>query len=139
MDMNQPVVGPRLPRREVWVDLPEEYPGFKFKMWVNAPQRVWNTIASAAKVSPLVDDATPEQIVAHAAAAAATTAAVTAALQKIVLEHNGWLDDEGQPFPPASDAAFWEAIPTELGGVVMASAQLAMGDLPNSLPPRKRR
>lgn len=139
MDMNPPV-GPRLPRREVWVDLPEEYPGFRFKLWVNAPQRVWNTIASAGKEqAPLLDDATPEQIAAYKAAADAVTTATTAALQKIVLEHNGWLDDEGQPFPPAADAGFWEAIPTELGGLVMASAQRAMGNLPNSLAPKRRR
>ncbi len=38
-----------------------------------------------------------------------------AALQRIVLEHNGWWDpEEERPYPSASDPAFWRQISNEL-------------------------
>lgn len=107
---------PRIPRREAWVDLPDAYAGFRARVWVNAPQRLWNDVASG-------DEARAKS-----------------ALGQIVLEHNGWLDFDGLPYPPATDPqALWDAVPTELAAVVMAAAQLEMARLPNSMAPQKRR
>jgi hypothetical protein len=65
--------------------------------------------------------------------------AASEALKQIVLEHNGWCDEDGNPLPDANTDAFWNDIPTELGGVIIIAAQLEMGKLPNSLKPTKRR
>ena len=119
--------GPQIKRRETWVDLPDEYEGFKFKVWVNAPARVWN------ELNPATSDETSDED------AAAREATAQAALRQIVLEHNGWLDFDGQPFPPADDPAFWETIPTELAACVLVAARVEMGKLPNSIAPQKRR
>ncbi len=107
--------GPRIQRREAWVELPNEYEGFKFKIWVNAPTKLWLDIGSG------------DEVVAAAAA------------QKLVLDTNGWLDFDGQPYPPPSNPAFWEEIPTELAGCVFAAAQKEMGRLPNLIAPQRRR
>ena len=115
MDMN-PIVGPRLPRRESgWVTLPDAYAGFQFRFWLNAPQRLWNDVESG--------DDKPAK----------------AALSQIMLEHNGWADTDGTPFPPASDPAFWDLIPTELAAVTLAVSYEEMTALAKSLAPKKRR
>ena len=109
--------GPQIRRREAWVDLPEEYEGFRFKVWLNAPSRLWVDIGSAG------DDEDTAQ----------------SALRQIVLEHNGWLDFDGQPYPQPDKAVFWEDIPTELAACMLIATQQEMGKLPNSLAPTKRR
>lgn len=111
----QTIVPSAPPRREAWADLPKEYPGFRFRMWLNAPQRLWSDVMSGDED------------------------AVRAALTKIVLEHNGWVDSDGQPYPALPDPEFWEAIPTELLAVMLAVAQLEIIKLPKSLMPQKRR
>lgn len=110
-----PHTGPRIPKRIDWVDLPQEYAGFRARIWINYPQRLVGEITSG------------------------DTSRMTAALAQIVLEHNGWLDDEGQPFPPPTTQAFWEAIPTELAAVLMALINAEASRLPNSLTARPRR
>jgi len=66
-----------------------EYPGHQARCWINFPQHLLNDVQSG------------EQ-----------TRAV-AALSRIVLEHNGWCDEDGAPYPSAAEAeAFWQAIPT---------------------------
>lgn len=135
------VAGPRLPRRETWVNLPGDYDGFRFKLWVNAPKRLWNAVFAAAATAEdeIQPDDTPAMVQTKADRLKARADAASAALQQIVLEHNGWLDDQGQPFSPASEPAFWDEIPNELAGLVLASAALEQGKLPNSLAPKKRR
>jgi hypothetical protein len=108
-------VGPRMIRREVWVDLPGDYTGFRARMWSNFPQRLYAEIASESQ------------------------ARIDAALHEIVLEHNGWCDQDGAPFPPADDPGFWDAVPTELALVVMVTIREASAQLPNSLLRAKRR
>jgi hypothetical protein len=104
-----PVVdGPRVKRREEWVELPEPYAGFRFRLHVNASTRTWMRVAAGG------DDA-------------------EAALRSLVLEHNGWCDEDGVPYPPASEAAFWEAIPTELAALVLKASQIEMGRLGEAL------
>jgi hypothetical protein len=104
------IEGPRVRRREEWVALPEPYQGFRFRLHVNASTRTWMRVAAGG------DDA-------------------EAALRSLVLEHNGWCDEEGAPYPPATEAAFWEEIPTELAALVLKASQVEMGKLGSSLGP----
>jgi hypothetical protein len=63
------------------------------------------------------------------------------ALMKIVLEHNGWLDMDGNPYPPASSIDFWtgeRSIPNELLRAIIALIQIEGGKLPNSLIEKSR-
>jgi hypothetical protein len=107
--------GPQIKRREVWLELPEEYEGFRVRVWLNAPTRLWNNLSAGGE------------------------ALAKESLQKIVLEHNGWLDYEGQPYPPADRPEFWDEIPTELAACVLVAAQAEMQKLPNSIAPPKAR
>jgi hypothetical protein len=106
--------GPRVRRREDWVELPAPYAGFRFKLWMTAPTRVWMTIGAGG------DDA-------------------EAALRAVVLAHNGWSDEDGTPFPPADAGDFWAAIPTELAALVLRAAQLELGRLGEALGASRRR
>lgn len=106
---------PQIQRREKWIDLPEEYAGFRIKVWLNAPTKVWMGLTNKKEKK------------------------AQEAAKQIVLEHNGWLDFDGEPYPPPSEEAFWEDIPTELAASVFAAANAEMSDLPNSIATRKRR
>lgn len=107
--------GPRIKRRETWVELPEEYAGFAFRVWLNAPSRIWSELTTGGESQALE------------------------ALRQLVLEHNGWLDFEGKPYPPASEAEFWEEIPTELAACMLVATQVEIQKLPNSMAPQRRR
>lgn len=107
--------GPQVKRRTVWVDLPDEYEGFKFELWVNSPTKLWMELNSG-------DEARAQ-----------------AAAEKLVLAHNGWRDFDGNEYPPPSEAGFWEEIPTELAGCIFALAQAEQAKLPNSIAPTNRR
>jgi len=116
-EKNGQLQGPQIRRREAWVELPEEYAGFKFKVWLNAPSRLWVAIGGADN-----DEAGAE-----------------GALRQIVLEHNGWRDFDGEVYPQPDKSAFWEDIPTELAACILIATQQEMGKLPNSLAPQRRR
>jgi hypothetical protein len=103
---------PQVRRREAWVELPEPYAGFKFRLWLSAPSATWLAVEGAGAYE---------------------------ALSQLVLEHNGWRDEDGVVYPPPSEPAFWTAIPTELAGCVVAASQAEMAKLPNSLMPTRRR
>ena len=107
--------GPRVKRREAWVDLPAEYDGFRFRVWLNAPTRIWGELTGESEKAALE------------------------ALSQLVLEHNGWLDFDGKAYPPASEKKFWEDIPTELAACMLVAAQIEMQKLPNSMAPQRRR
>lgn len=107
--------GPQIKRRETWVELPAEYEGFKFRVWLNAPARLWGDLNADNEKQTL------------------------AALQQLVLEHNGWLDFDGKPYPPASEPQFWTEIPTELAACMLVATQTEMQTLPNSIAPQRRR
>ena len=106
--------GPRVRRREDWVELAEPYAGFRFRLWMTAPTRVWMTVGAGG------DEA-------------------EAALRSLVLAHNGWRDEDGVAYPPADDPAFWAAIPTELAALVLRAAQLELGRLGEALGASRRR
>jgi hypothetical protein len=108
--------GPRLPRREEWLDLPEEaYPGFRIKVWVNYPHRLTSELRSGEQER------------------------VMGALRQMVLEHNGWCDYDGAPLPPAASGEFWELVPDELAGAVLVLLQAQAGKLAFSLSARSVR
>jgi hypothetical protein len=108
--------GPRLPRLYEWADLePYGYPGFRVKLWVNFPQRLANELNSGDLERAKV------------------------AVVQIVAEHNGWCDDEGTPFPPASDSTLWDAIPQHLANAVTRAMAATFGTLPNSPSPSSGR
>ena len=107
--------GPRLTRREVWFDLPDEYAGFRAKVWVNYPRRLNDDLATG------------------------DSGKIVAVLRQIVLEHNDWRDYDGAPFPPASTAEFWAAIPDELAAAVIILLREQVGKLAASLQARNPR
>ena len=106
---------PQIQRREAWVDLPDEYEGFRVKVWLNAPSKMWLELGSGNEKRAMVS------------------------AKKLVMEHNGWLDFEGNEYPATTEDAFWEEIPTELAACILAAIQLEMQKLPNSMAPRRRR
>lgn len=101
---------PRVQRREAWLDLPAPYAGFKVKVWVNFP-------------SQALDDAADES----------DPVLYAAAMGKIVLEHNGWQDFDGTPYPPPDTVAFWQHIPNELARTIGALIRRESEVLPNSV------
>ena len=110
--------GPRITAIAEWVDLPaDSYPGFRVRIRSNFPQRLANEIASGDAVR-----------------------AVTA-LRSIVLEHNGWCDEDGEPLPLATDEGFWEhpGLPTHLAVTVLGLVNQAASTPPNLGRPRNGR
>lgn len=107
--------GPRIKKRVAWVELPDEYEGFKARIWINAPTKYWEQLKSSDEEEAL------------------------AGMQKIVIEHNGWLDFDGKPYPLADDPALWSEVPTELATIVLTAAQIKATEIPNSMASRNRR
>ncbi len=105
--------GPQVRKRLEWTDLPDEaqesYPGFRVRIWANYRRSLTAEIGSG--------DADR----------------LRNALVQIIVEHNGWLNDEGQPYSPASDPRFWDEIPDELAAVLIVLVRRASTKLPNSL------
>ena len=102
---------PRAPRREVEVAI-DGYPGYTAWVWSNYPRRL------AAALNEAADEA-----------------AITGVLRQLVVEHNGWCDAEGDPYPPADDAGFYEAIPLELAVLLLRAINAAPSLYPQSLSP----
>lgn len=102
---------PRVQRREAVVDLPAPYLGFQATIWVNFP-------------SYLLNRAQDESLTADER---------RAALGAIVLAHNGWQDEAGTPYPPPSEPAFWDAIPNELGLMLITKVNEEVSRVPNSM------
>jgi hypothetical protein len=102
-------MGPVAPHRTRWVDIPE-YPGFKMRVWVNYTQAKFNDIFAS-------DDDTS-----------------SAASREIFIEHNGWRQEDGTPFPPMSEPLkFWDACSNELAALLIGVLRDEAAKLPNSL------
>ena len=56
----------------------------------------------------------------------------------VVLEHNGWADEDGTPYPPVTDPAFFDALPQEMGNLMATAIKEAFTTLPNSGSAAKR-
>lgn len=102
---------PRAPRREVEVAI-DGYPGYTAWVWSNYPRRL------AAALNDAADEA-----------------AITGVLRQLVVAHNGWCDTEGEPYPPADDPGFYEAIPLELAVLLLRAINQAPSLYPQSLSP----
>lgn len=97
------------PRREIWLDVPE-YPTWKVLIWANYPQRL-NIELQSGELSR-----------------------VSAAIRQILRGHNGWTDENGDPYPVEIDSdEFWEAIPDELAALLSVLAMSAKFVLPKTL------
>jgi hypothetical protein len=105
----EPGAGPRAPRREVEVAI-DGYEGFTAWIWANYPRRILTALRAT----------TDEQ-------------ALFALLRQLVIEHNGWRDADGEPYPPADDPAFYDAVPYELAVLLVHAINAAPGVYPQSL------
>ena len=110
------IIGPRITRRYSWVELPEEYAGFKFKLWVNAPTKLWNQLTEGGD-----------------------EAEMRAAIRQLIIEHNSWRNFDGEPFPAANSPEFWDEIPTELAALIIVSSQAEIEKLPFSVAATRQR
>lgn len=102
----------KMPKRTTTVAIPE-YPGFEVQLWVNFPQRL------AADMQ------------------AGDTARAVEALGQIVVAHNGWCDENGEPLPQPADPAFWDRISNELALVIVSLVSAEAERLPKSLATRR--
>lgn len=107
---------PQVRRREAWIELPGDYEGFRYRAWVNHP----HSLIMQAKY-------------------AANDALQTLAFCQIVLEHNGWRNEDGDEYPPANTPEFWEQIPDELAGAVILGVEQEKEKLPNLMRQLNRR
>lgn len=102
---------PRMPKRTAWIELPDEYgaAGMEMLVWTNYPHGIGNALRGLQG-----------------------TDAFKAALSAVVLEHNGWLDADGEPLPAAQSEDFWwgDDVPDELVGVVL----VILADVPQRYP-----
>lgn len=117
--------GPMVPgANEKWYVLPEPYdttPPMRILIWVNYPNKFTDDIGSG-------DDDL-----------------MYAAMSKIVLGHNDWIDQDGKPYPmlKRGDAdvfrRFWREISNELALVISTMAFQAAGKASTSLLNRDQR
>lgn len=115
------------PRIERWVDVPD-YPGYQVKLWVNYPRHL-RTMLTAEDLEA-AEGLEGQQLEAYAAELKAKLEGVLAA---IVLEHNGWPDEEGMTLPSPQTPGFWDLLPDQhLANIVMSLARDAPAQLPNS-------
>lgn len=106
----EPRTAPRLQKRHEWVTLAAQpYAGFELRLWTNYPPALAKEVYSG------------------------DTERTLAALLQIVAEHNGWQDHEGAPYPPATERAFWDAIPNELFRLILLAIDVAPGLLAGNL------
>ncbi len=105
------VVGPRMVRRERWIDLPDQetYPGFQMLVWMNHPAKLWSEFVRAE-----------------------TEEEMRAVLGQIVRAHNGWQDSDGKPLPEIAAEGFWDALPQDLAEQMVKVVASIYISLPNS-------
>lgn len=117
-----PMRGPRMPGgREKWVSLPDPYEGMRIRLWINYPNRLNDDLASG-----------DEDL-------------IYGALARIVLEHNEWNDEDGNPLPMLERGntdvmrAFWRMIPNECAQVISTMIGVEVGKASASLTNRQQR
>jgi hypothetical protein len=133
----------------VEIKLPEPYEGFTFQAWVNAPAKLWTGLQPTPpptdeeieeELGCGLDEATPEAARdARQAIVGRNEAKLLGILGQLIVSHNGWSDFDGSPLPAPSEAGFYEAIPTELLGAMIAQMQEAQKKLAGSVTKKRRR
>lgn len=107
----QRVGGPKARNRYATLTITDEYyEGFEFRIWVNFPKRLDVEIQSR-------DNDRQAK-----------------ALTEIVLETNGWLDPDGNPYPPPTDINFWigpNSISDELAAIMLTMIRLQAANASN--------
>lgn len=120
------------PRIERWLDVPD-YPGYRVRLWINHPRHLRSAFEPPAEgIEDLEGDALQEYI-------AERKVLIEGALAAIVIEHNGWPDEDGNVLPQATDPTIWDRMDQHLANIVMRLAVQAPSQLPNSGPTHKRR
>lgn len=109
MSMKAPILIKRTP----WVKLIAPYEGFELRCWVNFPRRIRTQFQNAKNEEEVLQ-----------------------VLQIVVLEHNGWLKEDGEPMPPPSSAEFWELMPDETFAIFLSLFREEIDRIPNSLQGR---
>lgn len=111
--------GPRIPRKQEWFTMPDEYgqtdPPMRVKLWVTYPRRLIDDIRSG----------DPER--------------QRPALRQIVLAHNDWVNEDGESLPPADTEEFWEQVPDIIAGALVAMITVEVGKVAASVMRRQRR
>jgi hypothetical protein len=111
---------PRFTRRDVWIDLGDTHPdyaGFRLLIWRNYRADLLDQVVERANVGD--------------------KAGALERLGAIVLEHNGWQSEDGTPLPAPQTAGFWDAIPHELGPLIIQAVRQEAARLPD-FPPATR-
>jgi hypothetical protein len=105
-------IAPRrvLPRRVRQIALPEPYDDFTVTAWMNAPKELWREVNSGEE------------------------ARILPALMQLVTDHD-LVDFDGNPYPPASERAFWDEINNDLGAFIIQAVAGQIGKLD---PPKAR-
>lgn len=93
-----------LPRRYKTIHLPAPYQDFTIEAWMNAPKHLWREVNSKDEARTL------------------------AALMQIVTDHD-LVDFDGNPYPPASERAFWDEIDNDLGAYIIQTVAGQIGKL----------
>jgi hypothetical protein len=136
LDTSSKKLGPRMPgRNDVTISMIGPYgeAGMRLKIWKNYPHKL------AVQIQTGDDEQASE------------------ALCQIVLEHNGWCDEDGNPLPelrpapmsakPGSDAfenakaafnAFWDLLPQELASAASTAIGIEVGKLAVAVRDKRR-
>lgn len=165
----QPASGPRAPRKVKAVRMPDEYgdAGMRVSLWTNVPSKLMDDALMASAPNPpasaelerraralddrersgedvadelrAFDEENAQRLQEYRDGLEEAKARRLKALHQIVVEHNGWCDWEGTPYPPATDDAFWDEIPDELAAAIMVLVRREAAKLPSSMMRTGRR
>ena len=116
------VRGKRIANRAPWIELPEPFDNLKVRVWLDYPQDVANLL-----------------IAREGETQAQSGQRISTFLKEVVLEHDGWEDDDGVlPRPDTNE--FWARIPTPLGRAIAEGffAELQAGKSPASRTARRK-
>lgn len=105
--------GKRIANRTPWIDLPEPFDNLRVRIWLDYPQEIADFLTKP-------ETETQEQ----------ANQRVMEFLKSVILQHDGWEDDDGAVLPQPDTDEFWERIPTPLGRALSESffAELEAGN-----------
>lgn len=119
--------GPRDEKRITWLHLPAPYEGVQVQVWINPPNKFMDIMNAGGRPETMAalrrlanDDEHAEERWLLQEQARQEQYEV---LGRMVLAHNGWLDYDGHPYPPANTRAFWDEISQEAALMILALYQ----------------